>query len=136
LTESASSPVSNSTHHGQVKESAGPLEQVLQAIDNGLRVYGSSVPPVVYFQLENRFGLKKEDIPKRPEVFVELIDGFFGGGSNAVKLCIIRELSKISGLGDLPKMQLAVALREASHYFQRVQQGYSPISRDEKRYTK
>jgi hypothetical protein len=99
--------------------------RVLDSIDVALKKYGSSVAQVVYFQLENSFGLKKEEIPKNPEVFVSCLDGFFGGGTSTVKMSILKELERSSGMSYVSKLQLTAALKETFHYWLRERQGYS-----------
>jgi hypothetical protein len=106
-------------------ESKDAVERVLSAIETALCAYGETVPQVIYFQFEDRFGLKKEEIPRKSDEFVRLLDGFFGGGSSMVKTSILRELERSSGKRDVTKLQLAVALKQVYHYWLREQQGYS-----------
>jgi hypothetical protein len=96
-------------------------ERVLNAIDSALAVYGSGVAQVIYFQLETRYGIRKEQIPQRPDDFVEMLDGFFGRGAGMVKETILRELEKSSGTAEISKVQLSVALRQVFHYWLREQ---------------
>jgi hypothetical protein len=106
-------------------ESNRPLDRVLLSIDAGLQQYGSSVAQVIYFRLEKLYGLKKEEIPKKPEIFVQLLDEFFGVvGAGIVKRSILRELERNSGVKDLMKKQLSVALKEVWRYWLR-EDGYS-----------
>ena len=87
----------------------------LCSIDKGLDAFGANVRIVVYHELERRHGLKREDIPRKPDLFVETIENLFGVGTAAVSRAIRRELEISSGIKDLGGGDLLYALRTAYH---------------------
>jgi len=69
-------------------------EVVLEAVEKSLDVLGHDGRQVVLKLLEERYGLKLEDIPQHPRAFVELLDGLVGNGSRVIEKEIINEISK------------------------------------------
>jgi hypothetical protein len=69
----------------------------------------------VYFELEKLFGISREDIPLKPDLFVTTVDKLFGVGAVTVSRAIRRELETSSGIKDLCKKDLLTALRMAYH---------------------
>jgi len=52
----------------------------------------------MYYQVEKRFDLKREEIPKKLEVFSEALDGLFGYGAKVIEFQIARSLCDKLGL--------------------------------------
>lgn len=46
----------------------------------------------MYYQVEKRFELKREQIPEKLEVFSEALDGLFGYGAKVIEFQIARSL--------------------------------------------
>jgi hypothetical protein len=90
-------------------------EIFLSSIDRGLDAFGANVHTVVYFQLRSWFGISREDIPAKPELFVQTIDKLFGVGAGVVALAICTELEKRFGIDRLREKDLLKALRIVSN---------------------
>jgi hypothetical protein len=77
--------------------------------------FGSNTSVVVYFELKRLFGISREDIPEKPDLFVATIDELFGRGADVVSRVIRKELEASSGIKDLSKKDLLTVLRTAFH---------------------
>jgi len=64
-------------------------EDILKCVDEGLDVFGPSVKTVIYFRFQTVFNLKREDIVRKPELFVECLRGFFGERGFHVESAIV-----------------------------------------------
>ena len=85
----------------------------LEALDRGLDVFGANVHIVVYFEMNKMYGISREQIPLKPDLFVATIDKLFGMGSAAVSRAVRKELEATSGIQDLSKNDLLTAMRTA-----------------------
>lgn len=92
-----------------------PRETFLESIDRALDTFGTTVRAVVYYELKKSFGLSREDIPRKPEMFVKTIEKIFGLGSRVVEGAIRKELEKSFGIKDLGEHDLTTAIRTAYH---------------------
>jgi hypothetical protein len=90
-------------------------DSFLSSIDRGLDSFGENVHVVVYFELKKSFGITREEIPIKPELFVKSVEKFFGVGAFAVSRSIRKELEETSGIKDLKSKDLLTALRLAYH---------------------
>jgi len=90
-------------------------EQFLSCLDRALDTYGGTVKTVVYHALECEYGLPRKDIPKTPEVFVTVLEKFFGMGSKPVEQTIVRQMEAFSGLKNLGQYDVATALKKVKH---------------------
>lgn len=62
----------------------GLAEILVDVIDGALQsLLGDSGKEAVYFYLRNQCGIRKEDIPSSPEVFIDFLNMLFGSGSRA-----------------------------------------------------
>jgi len=73
-------------------------QQMLEAIDEGLLILGESSRKSVYFHLQTKYSLMREDVPNKPEVFVECLEKIFGAGAKVVEEAIAKSLCKKLGL--------------------------------------
>jgi hypothetical protein len=94
-----------------------PKEAFLASIDRALDTFGTTVRTVVYFELKRSFGAEREEIPQKPELFVNTIDKIFGVGSEVVARAIRSELEASSGIKGLGKQDLLVAMRTCYHKY-------------------
>jgi hypothetical protein len=92
-----------------------PREVFLSSIERALDTFGTSVRAVVYFELKRSFGVVREEIPQKPDSFVDAIDKIFGVGAAVVKKAILKELGASSGIQDLGNHDLTTAMRTAYH---------------------
>jgi hypothetical protein len=101
------------------KEENACNSKVLEFVDRGLDHFGPTTKQVVYWNLWIRYNLKKNEIPIRPEKFVELIREIFGDGSHSIEQVIIQEMAMSQELKGVNSSDLTTALKQARAYFQR-----------------
>lgn len=65
---------------------------LLDAVDSALSSFGDSAKRSVYFHLENKFALKKEQIPNRVEDFDSGLEQIFGLGTRFLEVLIMKNL--------------------------------------------
>ncbi|MDG6997358.1 MAG: hypothetical protein JRN52_15685 [Nitrososphaerota archaeon] len=92
-----------------------PREAFLSSLDRALDTFGTSVRAVVYYELKKSFGVSREEIPLKPDLFANTIDNLFGVGVATVRHVILRELEASSQIKDLHKKDLVTAMRAAYH---------------------
>ena len=56
-------------------------ELLLSAIDDALNSLGESVKQSIYFHIENKFNIKKREIPKNLKKFQTSLEKIFGQGA-------------------------------------------------------
>ena len=71
---------------------------LVKAVDESLSFLGDSAKCSIYFHLETSFGMKREEIPKKPEVFAEKLEELFKEGSCYIKRLILKRLYESAGL--------------------------------------
>jgi len=64
-------------------------EEILQCIDAGLDVFGTTVKNVIYFRFKTIFNFDRNDIVRKPEVFSECLRSFFGERAFHVEAAIV-----------------------------------------------
>jgi hypothetical protein len=67
---------------------------VIEAIDEVFTSLGENVKRVVYIFLENNYGIKKEQIPNKIELFSIAIESIFGDAARLVELKIMEKLQR------------------------------------------
>jgi len=66
---------------------------LLEAIDESLnQVLGEAATQTIYFHLQRKFRLKREDIPENLEVFGFALEGIFGIGALVIEKTIMENL--------------------------------------------
>jgi len=65
---------------------------LLEAVDEGLASLGDSAKHAVYFHLDKKFNIKKEEIPCKVEAFAEALEKIFGPGANLLEILIMKRL--------------------------------------------
>lgn len=65
---------------------------LIEAIDEALASLGESARQSIYFHLENRFKVAKDDVPSRLEDFAEGLEKIFGPGANFLEILIMKKL--------------------------------------------
>lgn len=86
-------------------------EMILKCIDRGLEVLGTNVKQTIYWHLESKFKVKKEEIPDKIDVFVNMLRKLFGSGARIIEEIIISEMVKEFGI-KLKARSLEEAVRE------------------------
>jgi hypothetical protein len=69
-----------------------------QALDDGLSVPGEIVRPAIYDRIEKSYGLKREDIPEKLEVFHRALEGLMGESAKVMEKLIAKKLCSHLGL--------------------------------------
>jgi hypothetical protein len=65
---------------------------LFEAIDETLASLGESVKQSIYFHLENKFKIAKNDIPYRVKDFTDGIEKIFGLGAHFIEILIMKKL--------------------------------------------
>jgi hypothetical protein len=96
----------------------GTEQRILKCVDEVLSTLGDSASQAIHYYLEMNVGLKKEEIPKKPELFCEGLNLIFGQqGANFVGTSIVKRLMANFGLKHKSTLTLtkAFALVKAEH---------------------
>lgn len=67
-------------------------EVLLAAIDESLIALGESVKDAIYFQLENLFKIKRQEIPSRIDDFSVALEQIFGLGARCLEILFMKNL--------------------------------------------
>jgi hypothetical protein len=65
---------------------------LLEAVDDGLSSLGDSAKQAIYFHLENKFKIEKNEIPYRLEDFRDGLEKIFGLGTRFIEILIMKQL--------------------------------------------
>ncbi|MEM2998696.1 MAG: hypothetical protein QW542_07095 [Thermoproteota archaeon] len=75
-----------------------PSDRVLMCVDKGLSRLGGTVKHVVYWYIENEYGLKRAEIPEKPEEFIKGLEKMYGPGARVIELNILKEFKEEFGV--------------------------------------
>lgn len=67
-------------------------ELLLEAVDEALSSLGDSAKQSIYFHLQDKFKISREDIPKRIKEFAEGLEKIFGIGARFLEIMIMKRL--------------------------------------------
>jgi len=67
-------------------------EILLEAVDEALASLGDSAKQSIYYHLEEKFKIPREEIPNRIEDFVEGLEKIFGIGARFLEILIMKKL--------------------------------------------
>ncbi len=67
---------------------------LLEAVDEGLSSLGESSRQAIYFHLDEKYNIKKLEIPDNIEAFAGAVESIFGLGANFLEIAIMRQLHK------------------------------------------
>jgi hypothetical protein len=70
---------------------------LLEAVDSALSSLGDSARQAVYFHLEKKFDIPKDDIPRRVEDFDQGLERIFGVGTRFLEVLIMKKLYEEMG---------------------------------------
>jgi hypothetical protein len=95
------------THDPKGRQTRNKLDATIaEAVDESLGSFGESVKQVVYYQLENSYHVKKQDIPVKIEEFVTAVEGIFGIGARLIEMKILETLyARTSGFAYFPESE-------------------------------
>lgn len=65
---------------------------LLETVDETLSSMGNSVKQAIYFHLEKRFGIRRQDIPNKIEEFADAIESIFGMGAKLLEIRMMERL--------------------------------------------
>ncbi len=66
--------------------------KLLECIDEGLNSLGRTVKQVIYWYLENKFGVKRCDILDKPEEFIRALELMYGCGVVVLENMIVSKI--------------------------------------------
>src|SRR3972149_8312295 len=77
---------------------------IRKAVDDSLSSFGDSFKQVIYFQLENTFHIKKQEIPQRIDEFAAAMEEMFGIGAALIEMKILKALhDQVHGFVHFPR---------------------------------
>lgn len=111
---------------------------LLEAIDEGLTILGDSGKHMVFFYLERNYSIRKHDIPKNPEAFIDGLEKIFGSGASVLEKMILKCMCSKLGLTDdeIKGRTLTDCIREANVPFFQSSQNPREQYRDNNRTSK
>jgi len=65
---------------------------LIEAVDEALASLGESAKQSIYFHLENKFEIAKNDIPHRLKDFADGLEKIFGLGAHFIEILIMKNL--------------------------------------------
>jgi len=65
---------------------------LLEAVDHALLAFGESPRKAIYYHLNKRFKLQREDIPEDTDEFSNALDTIFGPGAEVIEKLIVKNL--------------------------------------------
>ena len=71
---------------------------MLTAIDEALNSLGESVKQSIYFHIENKFCITRNDIPESLQEFQGGLEKIFGAGAKFIEILIMKNLHSRIGL--------------------------------------
>ena len=70
---------------------------LLEAVDEALSSLGESAKLSIYFHLENKFRVAKDEIPNRLTAFTSGLEKIFGLGAHFIEILIMKNLFEKTG---------------------------------------
>jgi len=84
--------------HNPNNEASDHIEVLVVAVERGLSVLGESVAQVIFHNLDRMYSLKRQDIIKKPDRFVQALQDLFGSGAAVIEELIIQSICAACGL--------------------------------------
>jgi len=73
-------------------------EFMVKTIEEGLEALGENVAKVIIHNVETRYSLKRNQIAKKPDLFMKALKDIFGEGSLTIERIIIETMSRKTGI--------------------------------------
>lgn len=70
---------------------------LLEAVDDALSSLGDSAKQAIYFHLEKKFKIAKNEVPHRLEDFADGLEKIFGLGARFIEILIMKQLHEKIG---------------------------------------
>ncbi|MEM2517958.1 MAG: hypothetical protein QXO49_03250 [Candidatus Bathyarchaeia archaeon] len=67
-------------------------ELLLEAVDEALSSLGESAKQSIYYHLQDKFKISREEIPKHIKEFAEGLEKIFGVGARFLEIMIMKQL--------------------------------------------
>ena len=81
---------------------------LIKSVDDGLKdTFGETAAEIIYKHLERNHSLKREEIPKKLEVFIEGLENFLDSGAIVVEGLVLENLCSNLGLERPSKERLS-----------------------------
>lgn len=96
-------------------------EILLGAIDKTLNSLGESVRQSIYFHIENKFSVARNEIPKNLQQFKGGLEEIFGAGAHFIEISIMRNLHTKIGCSQVTVKNKKL---EFTEYVDASKQGY------------
>jgi len=90
---------------------------LLEVVNEGIeQTFGESVAKTIFFHMETKCGVKRNDIIKKPEVFHDSLEKLLGPGASVVEQFILRNLQSrfeqnLSSIGSRPFVECVRELK-------------------------
>ncbi|MBN1357387.1 hypothetical protein JW988_01325 [Candidatus Bathyarchaeota archaeon] len=94
---------------------------LLRAIDEALNSLGESVRQSIYFHIENKFNVARNEIPEKLEQFQGGLKEIFGAGAHVIEISIMKNLHMKLGC---PRVNVKNKKLEFTEYVDASKQGY------------
>ncbi len=96
-------------------ETKSTQDVLMLAVEEGFSILGKDVAPIIFYHIDNTFGLKAQDILKKPDSFVEALEAIFGCGAATIEKLIILSICANIGLNpkSVTELTLSDCLKEA-----------------------
>jgi hypothetical protein len=65
---------------------------LLEAVDEALASLGGSTKQAIYFHLESKFEISRNEVPQRVQDFADGLERIFGMGARFLEILIMKEL--------------------------------------------
>lgn len=88
---------------------AASEEKVLKCVERAMEeLFGTSGMRAVLWFLGNDYGVKREDIPRKPVAFASALRSIFGEGASSIGAVMRRSSEEEFGTGSLPEDLVAM----------------------------
>jgi len=96
-------------------ETKSTQEVLMLAVEEGLSILGKDVAPIIFYHIDNTFGLKTQDVLKEPDSFVKALEAIFGCGAATIEKLIVLSICANIGLNpkSVTELTLSECLKEA-----------------------
>lgn len=82
-------------------------EVLICAVERGLAALGETVAQVILYNMEKKYSLKRRDILRNPDRFVEALQGIFGCGAETIQRLVVKSICSATGLDPARFSQLS-----------------------------
>jgi hypothetical protein len=101
---------------------------LLRSIDEALSSLGESVSQSIYFHIEDKFGIIRDEIPQNLHEFQGALKEMFGAGAQFIEILIMKKLHIQIGA---PHVQVKTKQLRFAEYVDASKKGYHGSTQDE-----